>query len=168
MLIRRPSPDEIVLIRKLWTDRDTMSDVGGTVDYSAGQMKDWFSGIMDKNNISDNYFIIFADSQFTGEISFHRYRADRHAADFNIKIMNNLRGHGYSLKAIQCFFHYVFEIIRLNALHDELYSENKRGIKALEKMGFEIIENKGRTVNMILKRENCLSSIDEIHITHLT
>lgn len=167
MLIRRPSPDEIGLIRKLWTDRDTMADVGGTVDYSAGQMKDWFSRIMDKNNISDNFFIIFADSQFTGEISFHRYNADRHAADFNIKILDSLRGHGYAVKAMQCFFYYVFEIIGLNALYDELYSENKRGIKVLEKMGFEIIENNSITVKMILQRENYLSSFDEIHITHL-
>ena len=154
--IRRPLQEDINFISQLWQDERTMADVGGTVDYSPSQMKEWFNRIMDKNNISDNFFIIFADSEFAGEISFHRYSVDDNTADFNIKILNNLRGNGYSSKAMQCFFYYVFEIIKLNALYDELYSDNKRGINALGKMGFKIISENENTVKMKLTREDYL------------
>lgn len=73
-----------------------------------------------------------------GELSISDIDEDNRKAGFRIS-MNaiELTGKGFGSEATQLVLKFVFEKLQLNRLQLEVFSHNKRGIRAYEKVGFK-------------------------------
>lgn len=78
------------------------------------------------------------NGQMIGELSISDIDEDNSKAGFRIS-MNaiQLTGKGFGTEAIQLILKFVFEELKLNRLQLEVFSHNKRGIRAYEKSGFK-------------------------------
>lgn len=77
------------------------------------------------------------NDEMIGELSISDIEKDNNKAGFRISMCSiELTGKGYGTEAIRLVLKFVFEELKLNRLQLEVFSHNKRGIKAYEKTGF--------------------------------
>ncbi|MGE7024479.1 GNAT family N-acetyltransferase [Solibacillus cecembensis] len=77
------------------------------------------------------------NDEMIGELSITDIEKDNHKAGFRISMCSiELTGKGYGTEAIRLTLKFVFEELKLNRLQLEVFSHNKRGIKAYENTGF--------------------------------
>jgi len=136
--LKIPTWSDMIYIRKLWSDPETMAPVGGTIILTDEQAQRWFERMVAPGNPRDYYRLICVnENQPVGEISFHRWKPDIKAADFNIKIHHKNRGQGYARKAMISFFKYYFNEFGGSILNDGIGKDNILGQRALSGFGFE-------------------------------
>ena len=136
--LRKPQIDELVFIRRLWGDRDTMAPVGGPIDLPDAKAKDWFARMIEPGSLSNCYFLIFTDSDLpVGEISFHNWNPDQRSAHLNVKILASCRGHGYAKDALRRFLKFFFLRVGGQLMIDDVAPDNHAGQQLLRSIGFE-------------------------------
>lgn len=73
-----------------------------------------------------------------GELSISEIDLENSKAGFRISMFGTeLTGKGFGSEAIELVLKFVFEELNLNRLQLEVFSHNKRGIRAYEKTGFK-------------------------------
>lgn len=78
------------------------------------------------------------NGQMIGELSISDIDENNSKAGFRISMNTiELTGKGFGTEAIQLVLKFVFEELKLNRLQLEVFSHNKRGIRAYEKLGFK-------------------------------
>jgi hypothetical protein len=92
--LRPPKRSELNWIRGMWSDPDTMKDVGGPMtDFSNERAAKWFVRMIEPGRSTGRYCLIFtADHQPVGEVSFHKLDCETMTAWLNIKIASKYRG----------------------------------------------------------------------------
>ncbi|MEX0289758.1 MAG: GNAT family N-acetyltransferase [Puniceicoccaceae bacterium] len=136
--LKRPGVDEIEYSRNLWSDPDTMKEVGGPITLTDQELLDWYATKVDPGNESNCYFhIINENKEPIGEVSFRGWNSSTREANLNIKIESRFRGRGYASDALRSFLKYCFEDLGTEKLIDDLDPENIGAKQFLEKFGFE-------------------------------
>lgn len=136
--IRPPKYEELEYIKWLWSDPETMKDVGGPITLSDDKADKWFHRMISPGSKNDYYCLIFnLNDMPVGEVSFHRYNPETRTGEFNIKIASEHRGKGYSKEAMFLLLKYFFFEFDGQVMIDPIAIDNKAGQQALIKFGFE-------------------------------
>lgn len=78
-----------------------------------------------------------SNNEMIGDIALFEINHDDKKAAFRIAMHEmELTGQGYGSEAIRIIIHFVFHELKLNRLQLEVYSHNKRAIRAYERLGF--------------------------------
>lgn len=136
--LRLPTENDMLFIRWLWSDSETMKPVGGPIHLTDEQAQDWYAEIIYPGNPSDYYRLILNDKdEAVGEISFHQLIPSNMTAAFNIKIASTQRGNGYAKTAMLIFLDIFFNQIGGPVMVDDVAVDNHSGQHLLLNFGFE-------------------------------
>ncbi len=136
--LRPPRWEEMQFVRWLWGDPETMKPVGGPINLTEDEARDWFVGMVDPGRQTDCYCLIFnEENRAVGEISFHRLDPQGVVADFNLKIASTKRRKGYAREAMLLFLDYFFNCFGGYILTDDIALDNQAGQHVLLRFGFE-------------------------------
>lgn len=136
--IRPPKYEEIAYINKLWSDKDTTSEIGGPYYLSEEKALSWFHKMVEPTDGKNFYCLIFnKNNEPVGEVSFHRFDDQTKTAELNIKIESIHRGKGYSKEPLFLLLDYFFNEFGGEIMIDPVLLSNERGQKALLSFGFE-------------------------------
>ncbi|WP_427339829.1 GNAT family N-acetyltransferase [Caloranaerobacter sp. DY30410] len=136
--IKQPEFDELDYVSELWSDENTMKDVGGVVSFPKERRKDWYKKMVKPTDGKNFYCLIYNfENQPVGEVSFHRYDDDSKTAEFNIKIQSKFRGRGYAKEAMKLMLEYYFYEFNGQVMLDNVTSIS--GQQALNNFGFETV-----------------------------
>ena len=81
---------------------------------------------------------LISNNNLIGELSISEIDTDNSKAGFRISMFGTkLTGKGFGTEATKLVLKFVFEELNLNRLQLEVFSHNKRGIRAYEKSGFK-------------------------------
>jgi len=144
IILKKPERgDDLKFIQWLWSDEETMQDVGGTHCYDDEGIEKWYvkNFESDKNNM--DYFLIFSQQENipVGEVSYVIDDYEKMIARFNIKIASKYRGKGYPLEAVHKCLDYFFNKRGGKIMRDDVWNENKTGHKFLLKAGFRYVKD---------------------------
>ncbi len=136
--LRPPRRDEMPYVRWLWSDPHTMAPVGGAIQLTDEKASQWYARMVDPGRPTDCYCLIFSEgNRPVGEISFHRWDAERLTAGLNLKIASTDRRKGYARAAMLLFLDYFFNQFGGQVLTDDVALDNEAGQQALLEFGFE-------------------------------
>lgn len=136
--LRQPTRDELVFVRSLWTDPETMEAVGGIVAYSPERMDQWFEYMVDPGGVKNCYCLIFAaDGEPVGEVSFHGFDPEARTAELNIKVMARHRGRGLGGDSLAAFLDFYFNAVKGERITDAIRPGNSGAEKLLTHAGFK-------------------------------
>lgn len=137
VVLKRPSREDLSLVREIWEDGDTMSDVGGVVAMTQAEYDAWYEAVA-ANDPRHGYYLVFdrLDGRLVGEVGWHRFDPGKGRADFNVKILDRLRGKGYSTEACELLLEEYFLVTHATCIKDPVAPSNDRGVSVLERFGF--------------------------------
>ncbi len=152
--LRTPTENDMLFIRWLWSDPETMKPVGGSIHMTDEQAQYWFAEMIKPGSSSDCYRLIINEKgEPVGEISFHHLNSVSMAADFNIKIASTKRGNGYAKKAMLLFLDFFFNQVGGHIMIDDVALDNHRGQHILRNFGFEHDSQVDDVCRLFLTRE---------------
>lgn len=144
--IKKPEIEELNYIAELWSDCETMADVGGAVPLPIEKRKAWYERMVNPTDGKNFYCLIYTlDNVPVGEVSFHRFDKAEGKADFNVKVQSKYRSKGYAKEAIQLLLGYYFYDFGGQVIYDDVM--NEKGQKALGNFGFDVVS---KTYSQIL------------------
>ncbi len=137
--IKKPSFEELEYTKKLWSDYESMKDVGGTFDLNERKRITFYKKMINPTDGKNFYCIVYRnDGTPVGEVSFHGYDSANKIARLNIRIQDSYRGKGYGLEATKLLLEYYFY-----EFYGEFIIDNnvktKEGEHTLKKLGFNKI-----------------------------
>lgn len=136
--IKQPNIDELNYVSELWTDEETMRDVGGTIAFPEEKRGNWYRRMVQPGDGKNFYCLIYNhENNPVGEVSFHGYDREEKSANFNIKVQYKYRGNGYAKEAMELMLNYYFYEFGGEVIFDDVINVN--GQRALSKFGFEIV-----------------------------
>ena len=136
--LKKPEWDDIKFIQWLWSDPETMNQVGGPIILDDQKAELWFERMISPGSYTDCYRLILdQDSIPVGEISYHRLDPKTMTAEFNIKIAKEFRRQGLSKDAMILFLDHFFNKSRGEVLIDKVALINDIGIRTLLNFGFK-------------------------------
>ncbi|NQT87663.1 GNAT family N-acetyltransferase [bacterium] len=136
--LRPPRVDDLLFIRMLWADPETMAAVGGPIDLPEAKARDWFARMVEPGGPANCYCLIFNQADVpVGEISFHRWDPKGRTAELNIKVLASHRRHGYGKDALYTFLAWFFCRVGGRTMTDDVAIDNPAGQRLLFSLGFE-------------------------------
>jgi RimJ/RimL family protein N-acetyltransferase len=154
--IKQPEFNELDFVVKLWSDKGTMKDVGGTVTLPKERRREWYAKMVRPSDGKNFYCLIYTkQNKPVGEVSFHRFNQIKKSAELNIKVQSKYRGKGYGKEALKLLLEYYFNEFGGEVITDEVI--NIKGQRALAKFGFEITSKSEYSVSFKMTKERFLS-----------
>lgn len=119
-------------------DQEIRYMTGTKVSFTLEQIQQHIRHSNEDTSRYDFAICLNENDQMIGELSISDIDEDNRKAGFRIS-MNSipLTGKGFGTEATQLVLKFVFEELKLNRLQLEVFSHNKRGIRAYEKSGFK-------------------------------
>jgi hypothetical protein len=72
--LRQPDFNELDYVAKLWSDDETMRDVGGVISFPLERREAWYKRMVNPTDGKNFYCLIYTlDDIPVGEVSFHRF-----------------------------------------------------------------------------------------------
>ncbi|NMO78343.1 GNAT family N-acetyltransferase [Niallia alba] len=135
--IKQPEWRELAFVEWLWADKDTMIDVGGTVDFKESRKVEWYRRMVQPTDKRNLYYLIYTYEDIpVGEVSFHRFDKEKGLAELNVKIAYKYRRKGYAKEAISLLLNYYFYEFNGEVMVDRVAKNNIPGQKLLVDYGF--------------------------------
>ncbi len=142
---RRPLKDELIFIKKMWGDEDTMKEVGGPISMNQDKHLEWFKMRVDPGFDGGFYCLIFnKDHNAIGEISYRLLDQGRMIGAQNIKILASERKKGYARDALLTFLDHSFNTRGINLMTDEIAIDNKVAQDFFISLGFTHYPDKSK------------------------
>lgn len=136
--IKQPEYEELNYVKKLWSDIDTMRDVGGTFQFPEERWQSFYKKMVSPTDGKNFYCLIYTKEDTpVGEVSFHGYDSATKIARLNIKIHNSYRKLGYGEEAVRLLLEYYFYDFGGNIIMDKV--DNPKGHGLLSKLGFDVV-----------------------------
>jgi 8-oxo-dGTP pyrophosphatase MutT (NUDIX family)/RimJ/RimL family protein N-acetyltransferase len=158
--IKQPDFQELDYTAELWSDEETMRDVGGVIPFPLERRETWYRKMVNPTDGKNFYCLIYTlDDVPVGEVSFHRFDDKEGKADFNIKVQSMYRGKGYAKEAIQLLLGYYFYNFGGQVIYDNVANAN--GQKVLHNFGFEVVSKTGSEVLFIMTKERFMALLNE-------
>jgi RimJ/RimL family protein N-acetyltransferase len=150
--LKKPSQDDVLgYVRLLWSDDETMKDVGGTHVMDDQQAKRWFATWIEPGKEDRRYFLIMRkeDDAPVGEACFHSYNPDTRMAICSMNIEAKYRGNGYAKEALEQLLRFYFDDFGGEVIVDDIDLDNKRAQQVFLKFGFEHDPSLSKIVNSV-------------------
>lgn len=162
--IKQPEWKELGFVEWLWADKDTMKDVGGTVEFNESRRVGWYQRMVQPTDGTNFYCLIYTYEDLpVGEVSFHRFDKENRLAELNIKIAYKYRKKGYAKEAIHLLLDYFFYDIGGEVMADRVAIKNTAGQKLLINYGFNLIHISNPDVVLFqLKKEEFIKLHEQI------
>lgn len=161
--IKQPELSEMEFVSKLWSDEDTMRDIGGVYDISEKKWEKFYNSMIKANDKKNFYCLIYTvdDDKPVGEVSFHGYDCVTKSARFNIKILYSERRKGYGEEAFNLLLEYYFFEFGGKMIIDNVTT--REGFNLVKKFGFEVTGQYNEEIAVRLTKDNFShkSTIDE-------
>lgn len=136
--IKQPSFEELSFVSKLWSDEETMVEVGGPYIFLKEKWEMFYKKMVQPTDGKNFYCLIYTVSdEAIGEVSFHGYDSATKAARINVKIHYGYRKKGYGEEAVRLLLEYYFLEFKGQTIIDTIKTES--GKKFFNKIGFESI-----------------------------
>lgn len=136
--IKQPSFEELSFVANLWSDEETMAEIGGAYVFPKEKWEMFYKKMVQPTDGKNFYCLIYTvRDKAIGEVSFHGYDSVTKAARINIKIHHRYRGKGYGEEAIRLLLEYYFLEFRGQAIIDTIQTESAKNF--FNKIGFEAI-----------------------------
>lgn len=138
--LKTPSFTDVTdYVRYLWSDEETMKDVGGTHEMGEERAKRWFASWIQPGNRDRRYFLIArkADDLPVGEACFYSYDPDTKIAKCSMNIEARYRGNGYAKDALELLLRLYFGEFGGEVIVDDIAAVNQRAQHVFCRFGFE-------------------------------
>lgn len=152
--IKQPELSEFSFVSKLWSDYNTMKDIGGVYDFPESKWEMFYNKMVYPGDSKNFYCLVYdaATCKPVGEVSFHGYDCVTKSARFNIKILYSERRKGYGEEALRLLLEYYFLDFGGNMIIDNVTTE--AGLNLINKFGFEITGQYKDEIGIRLDKEN--------------
>jgi 8-oxo-dGTP pyrophosphatase MutT (NUDIX family)/RimJ/RimL family protein N-acetyltransferase len=158
--IKQPEFKELDYVAELWSDEETMRDVGGVIAFPLERREAWYRRMVNPTDDKNFYCLIYTlDNIPVGEVSFHRFDVKEGKADFNIKIQSKYRGNGYAKEAIQLLLGFYFYNFGGQVIYDNV--GNVSGQYALQNFGFEVVSKTDNEVLFMMTKDRFIDLLKE-------
>lgn len=151
--IKSPEFHELSYVAKLWSDEETMKDIGGVYKFPEGKWEMFYKKMIYPTDGKNFYCLVYTiRDKAIGEVSFHGYDSATKIARFNLKIHHRYRNKGYGQEAIKLLLEYYFLQFGGEMIMDNVHTEE--GLALADKLGFKAFRNyKGEATVRISKEE---------------
>lgn len=151
--IKQPEFKELEFVSKLWSDSDTMNEIGGTFNFPKEKWSNFYKKMIYPTDGKNFYCLIYRnDNVPVGEVSFHGYDSITKVARFNVKILKKYRDNGYGEEGIRLLLEYYFFEFCGAIVIDSVSTPS--AIKVLSRIGFQVIRQfKNETTMKLLKED---------------
>ncbi|MBU5487158.1 GNAT family N-acetyltransferase [Clostridium sp. MSJ-8] len=152
--IKQPELSEMEFVSKLWSDEDTMRDIGGVYDISEEKWERFYNSMIKAEDKKNFYCLIYTvdEDKPVGEVSFHGYDCVTKSARFNIKILYSERRKGYGEEAFNLLLEYYFFEFGGRMVIDNVTT--REGFNLVKKFGFEVTGQYNEEIGIRLTKEN--------------
>ncbi|MCL6443471.1 MAG: GNAT family N-acetyltransferase [Alicyclobacillus sp.] len=137
---KTPSKEDVTsYIRHLWSDEDSMRDVGGIHVLDDERAERWFFRWIEPGSDDRRYFLVIRKDDHVpiGEVCFHSYNPDTKTANYSMNIEAKYRRNGYGREALEMMLRFYFFDFGGETILDDIALENKRAQEMFLKFGFE-------------------------------
>lgn len=135
--IKKPTFEELEYTKKLWSDYDTMKDIGGVFELNDRRKQTFYKKMVNPTDGKNFYCIVYTnDGEPVGEASFHGYDSANKIARLNVKIQKKYRGNGYGTEAARLILEYYFYEFSGDIIIDNKVTTKEAEI-TLKKLGFK-------------------------------
>ncbi|MDS0526391.1 GNAT family N-acetyltransferase [Clostridium sp. SHJSY1] len=151
--IKQPDYKDFVFISRLWSDEETMKDIGGTFKFPEEKWEMFYKKMVYPTDGKNFYCLVYTiRDKAIGEVSFHGYDSVTRIARFNLKIHHRYRNKGYGEEALKLLLEYYFLEFGGEILMDNIPTEN--AVRIAKKLGFqEVGQYKDGTQMKVTKEE---------------
>lgn len=159
--IKKPEFDELDYTKELWSDYNTMKDIGGVYDFSEKNKNTFYKKMVSPTDGKNFYCLIYKnDGVKVGEVSFHGYDCANKIARLNVKVHAKHRGNGYGSEAIKLLLEYYFYEFCGEVIVDKVV--NKVGERTLLKLGF--VQTRPNSYRLKKKEFTQIKNISKIEV----
>ncbi|MPQ45114.1 GNAT family N-acetyltransferase [Clostridium tarantellae] len=157
--IKNPEFHELEYTQKLWSDFDSMEDVGRVISFPKEDWDKFYNKMVNPTDGKNFYCLVYNyDNVPVGEVSFHGYDSATKTARLNVRIQNMYRGLGYGREATKLLLEYFFCEFMGSYIVDTV--NNNIAKKALESLGFKnIFTDKKKVATYRLCRDEFFDNI---------
>lgn len=133
--IKQPEFKELSFVARLWSDKETMKDIGGVFNFPESKWEMFYKKMVHPSDGNNFYCLVYKnDNEPIGEVSFHGYDSITKIARFNVKILKEYRNNGFGEEAVKLLLEYFFLEFGGEMIMDNI--STKEGLKIAEKLGF--------------------------------
>lgn len=165
--IKQPEYKDLAFVSRLWSDEETMKDIGGVFNFSEEKWEMFYKKMVFPTDGKNFFCLVYTiRDKAIGEVSFHGYDSVTKIARFNVKIHHRYRNKGYGEEAFRLMLEYYFLEYGGEMMMDSI--PTAAGLSVAKKLGFtEIGQYKDGTKVKITKEEflnNKEEKVNEIGI----
>lgn len=161
-----PSIDDLGYRQKLMSDPDTMSynrgyelsfpgyhPDTGCIDFPENEWQEWHDYFIGQEPTRFYAYIVRKeDGAFIGEVNVHR-NSDQPWYEMGIVIEARHRGRGYAAEALRLLLAHAFEIMGVEAVHNDFEDVRDAAVKAHLAAGFTKYRREGNILELMITRE---------------
>lgn len=163
--IKQPEYKDLSFVSKLWSDEETMKDVGGVFHFPESKWEMFYKKMVYPTDGKNFYCLVYTiRDKAIGEVSFHGFDSVTKIARFNVKIHHKYRNKGYGEEALRLLFEYFFLEFGGEMIMDSIPTEE--GVRIAKRLGFtEVGQYKDGTKMKVTKdeflnyREKCCKKV---------
>lgn len=158
--IKQPDYKDFTFISRLWSDEETMKDIGGIFNFPEDKWKMFYKKMVQPTDGKNFYCLVYTiRDKAVGEVSFHGYDSVTKIARFNLKIHHRYRNKGYGEEALRLLFEYYFLEFGGEMIMDSIPTEN--GVRIAKKLGFQEIREYKDGTKMKITKEDFLDNRED-------
>ncbi|MGL4771968.1 MAG: GNAT family N-acetyltransferase [Clostridium sp.] len=155
--IKQPEFYELSYVSKLWSDEETMKDIGGVFNFPEEKWTMFYKKMVQPTDGKNFYCLVYTTrDKAIGEVSFHGYDSATKIARFNIKIHHRYRNKGYGKEAIRLLLEYYFLEFGGEMIMDNIHTDD--GKRVAEKLGFKCVRQFKNELTVRITKEDFLNS----------
>ncbi|MBE6050440.1 MAG: GNAT family N-acetyltransferase [Clostridium sp.] len=159
--IKQPEYDDLAFVSKLWSDEETMKDIGGVFDFPESKWEMFYKKMVYPTDGKNFYCLVYTiNNEAIGEVSFHGYDLVTKIARFNVKIHYKYRNKGYGEEALKLLLEYFFLDFGGGMIIDSVPTES--AIKIAKNLGFKEIGQYKDGMKMKITSEDFFNKEDSI------
>ena len=158
--IKQPILEELEFVASLWSDEETMKDIGGIFSFPRSKWEGFYKKMVYPSDGKNFYCLVYLnDGSPIGEVSFHGYDSATKVARFNIKILSKYRNQGFGEEAVKLLLEYFFIEFGGEIIMDNISTE--AGVRLAEKTKFTIIYNQKGNASVRISKDEFLEKKEE-------
>ena len=158
--IKQPQYKDLAFVQRLWSDEETMRDIGGTFAFTEEKWEMFYKKLVFPTDGKNFYCLVYTfRDKAIGEVSFHGYDSVTKIARFNVKIHYRYRNKGYAEEALKLMLEYYFLEYGGEMMMDSIPTD--AGVSVARKLGFTEVGTYKDGVKVKLAKEDFLNNIEE-------
>ncbi|MBD7909751.1 MULTISPECIES: GNAT family N-acetyltransferase [Clostridium] len=155
--IKQPDFKEFTFISRLWSDEETMKEIGGVFNFPEDKWEMFYKKMVYPTDGKNFYCLVYTiRDKAIGEVSFHGYDSATKIARFNLKIHHRYRNKGYGEEALRLLFEYYFLEFGGEMIIDSIPTET--GVRIAKKLGFQEVGQYKDGIKMKITKEEFLDN----------